>query len=104
MAERLNPETIDGPKIDHLMDDIDELANLATTVSEHNGTLRARLKQKIEDRGYNAKALGYLRAIAKMSDEKRQDFLRTFQPGLKELLGHLEGQSTTDMFDAGEAA
>lgn len=71
--------------IAYLNSDIAELANDAKAVAEKAGELRAAIKQKIEDRGYNKKALGMLRSIAALSDDKLADFRRTFDAGLPEI-------------------
>ncbi|QDP64873.1 MAG: hypothetical protein Unbinned5081contig1001_30 [Prokaryotic dsDNA virus sp.] len=80
----------------HINADIDEIATKAKSVSEKNGELRNMIKQKIDGRGYNAKALATLRSIQALSDEKLADFRLTFEAGYKEVIGRREGQP--DMF------
>jgi len=87
--------------LSHLTADIASIATKAKTVNEKNGELRQLIKSKIDKRGYNSVALGMLRRIANMSDDKFADFRRTFVPGLDQVIADREGQLPPEMdFDS----
>ena len=88
--------------LSHLNGDIQEIATKAKAVGEKNGELRSLIKNKLDGRGYEKKALGYLRGIAALSDDKFADFYRTFEPGLREVVGNREGQPEMDFNEAPE--
>ena len=94
----------DTVNLSHITADIASIGSKAKTVNEKNGELRAFIKSKIEARGYNSVALGMLRRIASMSDEKFADFWRTFENGLVQVVADRQGQMPPEMdFDQGDA-
>jgi len=63
------------------------------------GTDREDIGKLLELTGLNKKAVSFTRALHKMTQEKRDDVLRSLTP-LLELMGKVwDGQSTPDMFD-----
>ena len=83
----------------HLNADIAEMATKAQAVTEKNGDLRNLIQQKLETRGYEKTALGMLRRISKLSDDKLADFRRTFDGGYQEVVGAREGQPELSLGD-----
>ena len=77
--------------------DIAEMAEKAKAVTEKNGVLRELIKNKLDTRGYEKTALGMLRRIARLSDDKLADFRRTFDKGYQEVVGAREGQPEMDL-------
>lgn len=97
MAEKA--ANIAGPDLDHLHDDLEDIRRHADDMSSASGRLREHRKHLIEKRGYHPKALGFGFQIWKMSDEKYQDFMRTFRPLLAQIDETRRQQGTRDMLD-----
>lgn len=88
---------IDAGELQQLLD---ELESKQKAVSEANGTLRARIKEILDDTGWHKGALATIRSIANMSETKRADFLRTFEPMFDALMEAGWRQEMRDMLDA----
>jgi len=103
------PQNTQSPQSDHnskVAVDYDELAGFlaeledkGTAISEANGRLRSRLKEIIENRNWNKKALSVIREIDKMSQTGRADFLRTFEPMFEEMYSNKWADEVSDMLD-----
>lgn len=74
---------VDAGELDGILD---ELAGMQLSVTEANGSLRARIKEVLESRGWHKTALSMVRQIEDMSETKRADFLRTFEPMFEAML------------------
>jgi hypothetical protein len=92
-------DTVD---LSHITADIASIGAKAKTVNEKNGELRQLIKSKAEARGYNTVALGMLRRVAAMSDEKFADFWRTFEGGLGQVVAERQGQLPGELELGGE--
>ena len=103
MDGNLSNETfaVDAEKLDA---EIAELADLKRSVSEKNGTLRNRIKQILEVRGYHPKAMKMVRDIDAMSETERADFLRTFEPMFEAMAAHKWRAEAEDLLAGAEAA
>lgn len=93
----------DNTKVDpgYLSGVLNELANLKKTVGEAAGSLRQRLNQILENTTWNKRALAHIREIQDMSDTKRADYLRSFEPMFDAMMEH-EWRDTMDDLFSGE--
>ncbi len=62
------------------------------------GEQRADIKEFLEQTGWNKKALSHIRALDKMSQEKRDDYFRSFDDMRAIMEPAWDGQKTPDMF------
>jgi hypothetical protein len=88
---------IDAGELQQLLD---ELEGKKKAVAEATGSLRGRLKEILDDTGWHKGALQAIRQIASMSETRRADFLRTFEPMFDALMEHGWRQEMVDLLDA----
>lgn len=70
--------------------------------AEATGEQRSDIKSFLELTGWHKSALAFIRKLDKLSDEKRDDILRSFDD-LREIMQPAwDGQKTEDMFKDGE--
>lgn len=96
MNEMSNDFTVDPEKLASVLD---ELAGLAKPIAEKTGDLRNRIKEVLETQGYEKGALATIRKIEAMSETKRADFLRTFEPMFQAMLDLKWRAETSDMLE-----
>lgn len=70
-------DQVDAEELSQILDD---LAGGQKAISEATNALRAKLKQVLDDKGWNKVALGMIRSIDAKSETARADLLRTFVP------------------------
>lgn len=78
------------------------LANDQNTISEATGTLRANLKQVLDDKGWNKVALSMIRKIDAKSETARADMLRTFVPMFDAMMKTKWRAEMNDLIDGAE--
>ena len=78
---------------------LDELKQKKKAVDEATGSLRARIKAILEDQGFHPQALAMIRQIEAMSESKRADFLRTFDPMFEAMYEGKWAQENRDLLD-----
>jgi hypothetical protein len=92
-----------APDLAHITVDIASIQRVNEQVADQASALRDLIKSKAEARGYNTVALGMLRRVAAMSDEKFADFWRTFEGGLQQVVAERQGQLSGELdLDQGE--
>ena len=84
---------------DKLLSKLQEWKEIEADRSSEVGEQREDMKNFLELTGWNKKALAFIRALDKMSQEKRDDVLRSFDDLRNTLEPHWDGQSTPDMLD-----
>ena len=88
----MSAEMGDNSNIDIDYEDLEQilinLADKAKSVSEANGSLRTAIKGVLDEHGWHKKALGDIRAIERMSETSRADYLRTFEPMFDAMMEH----------------
>lgn len=88
----------DGPDFDSLEDDIESIIQSAKPIGEKTGEHRAKIKQLLNDRGFEKGAFAALVKIGRMSEDKRNDYLATLIPGLKIMCPIWQEGETGDLF------
>ncbi|GIT90130.1 hypothetical protein JANAI62_03870 [Jannaschia pagri] len=103
----MSDDTHEDLNVDHdnLVSHMDAWARGESKSASEAAERRGEIRQFLDDNpGLHKKALSDIRRIDKMDDEKRADYLRSFDH-LRDLLqGQWEGQSTPDMFEDGPKA
>lgn len=72
-----NEPDVDADKLIAWLDDLEEGKK---AISEATGALRSQIKAILEETGWHKSALAMIRQIDDMSETKRADFLRSFDP------------------------
>ena len=81
---------------------LDRIHGKATSSSESSSSLGQQRKQEVETLGCHKDALSMIERIDRMSDEKRADFLRSFQPMFDGLMPQWD-EDMQDMLDKAAA-
>lgn len=81
---------------------LDRIHSKATSSSESSSSLSQQRKQEVETLGCHKDALSIIERIDKMSEDKRADFLRSFQPMFDGLMPQWE-EEMQDMLDKASA-
>lgn len=84
---------------DDLVEHLAKLKSQSDDIKSRGGEMRKFSGQFNDDHGYNQIAKGMLMRLNNMTEEKREDCLRTLIPGLESMVPAWLGQSTPDMFD-----
>jgi hypothetical protein len=87
-----------------LIDKLSSWQRQQDSANSINAEIRQDKGQFIDDTGINKKALSVFGQLNKMDDDKREDFLRSWDEHIGDLRAHWAGQSTPDMFDQDEDA
>jgi len=101
MAEIATADNLNDPEVnfDHLIGDLDARIDADIPVKEAKTDYDTLCKKQNERAGYHKKAMNWLTALNKMSDEKFEDCVRTLQPGLDFLVESRRQGGTPDMLD-----